>query len=990
MFKKVINYTILSFLVTVSFALLVTGLGLFTWEILPRENYFAVGFIFFIIAVLLIPIREWLQTLVDRLFFRGDKVYKDLLQEFAEKIDPKMEITEISEVLKTYISETIIPLNIHLFIIDSLRDQYIATEDETGYPSTDIQFSANSPLTQVLSRDNSLIYIDKQKDSSPGLAQEKNRLALLDAVLLVPLPGRTGQVIGFLVLSSKQSGDSYSGQELKLLTSLCDQSAVVIERSQVVANLERRVNEMNVLTRVAQGINITLRFDDILELIYAQVNRIIPTRDFWILLFDNQNEYYYYAFYLEDDRRLLQHENHPLAGELDLAQEVIRTGQGMSIVDFEHESRSRGILPHVEGIFAWAAVPLNAGAETFGAMSLGSRDSSVLYPEDQVELLQAIADQAAGAIVKARLLEESERSARQLNLLNQVAKNLTSTLDFSSLLDQILDNAFDFISCEAGTLFLVDEDTGELIFEVVKGPVAEELLGTRLAPGTGHVGKSVETGKAAVVNEVRHTREWSRREDQKTGFVTRNLLVIPMFAQDRVVGVIELINRKDGLPFTKDDQDLLTAFSSQAAIALDNARLYTLTDRQLAERVDELSVMQRIDRELNASLDVTRAMRITLEWAMRLSGADAGLVGSVSPEGVKVMADQGYRHEENIFMDELLPIELPGIKLAIDNEQTQQFTRNEFSNNGQEKHYILDDAQIQIIIPIRREESVIGLLLLESFRNEPWGPDVKDFLSRLSDHAAISIANAQLFAQVQDADIAKSDFVSFVSHELKTPMTSIRGYSDLLLAGAVGEINEAQEDFLTTIRTNVNRMATLVSDLADVSRIEAGRLKLDFSPVGLPDAVREVVRSQEHSIGHKGLSLEMDMPSDLAPAWGDKVRIVQILTNLISNAIKYTPERGRITIEIKESHNRWNPDGAQEVLLIAIKDTGIGLEEADQNMIFTKFFRSADPKAREVPGTGLGLNITKYLVEMQGGLIWFESTYGSGTTFYFTLPIAEV
>ncbi|MFH1634765.1 MAG: GAF domain-containing protein, partial [Chloroflexota bacterium] len=632
-----------------------------------------------------------------------------------------------------------------------------------------------------------------------------------------------------------------------------------------------------------------------------------------------------------------------------------------------------------------------AGAATIGAMSMGSRNPSTVYYSEQVELLQAVADQAASAIVKARLLEESERSARQLKLLNEVGQNLTSTLDLSTLLDQILDSAVEIINCEAGTLFLVDEDTGELVFEVVKGPVAEELVGNRLPPGTGHVGRAVETGSPAIVNKVRHTTEWAKKPDQQTGFETRDLLLIPMFVKDRVVGVIEAINRRDGLPFTEDDQDLLTAFTSQAAIALENARLYTLTDQKLADRVDELSVMQRIDRELNASLDINRAMHITLDWAMRRSGADAGLVGAVDEDGMHIMAHQGYIAELDPYRESPLPIKLPGLKRAIEDEKTQQFSRSSLNIEiGENGSCLLDDAQRQIVIPIRREAQVIGILMLESRRDEPWADDIQEFLSRLSDHAAIAISNAQLFAQVKAADTAKSEFVSIVSHELKTPMTSIRGYTDLLLGGVVGPVNEAQVNFLGTVRANVNRMATLVSDLADISRIEAGGLRLEFEAVDISDVVDEVSRSQKQGFEEKEQTLELHIPDALPPVWGDRTRILQVLTNLLSNAYKYTPRGGTIAIKAEHTTNRWDPDGVPEVMRVAVEDNGIGMTPEDQEKIFTQFFRSDDPKTREAPGTGLGLNITRYLVEMQAGKIWFESEYRQGTTFYFTIPIAEV
>ena len=139
-----------------------------------------------------------------------------------------------------------------------------------------------------------------------------------------------------------------------------------------------------------------------------------------------------------------------------------------------------------------------------------------------------------------------------------------------------------------------------------------------------------------------------------------------MLVKDQCLGVIEVINRKDGLPFTQDDQELLMAFASQAGVALENARLYTQTDQTLAARVDELSVMQRIDRELNASLDVARAMRITLDWAMRQSKADAGLVGIVHEDGIRIMADQGYSGELDVFPDQMLPAEMPSVQKSID------------------------------------------------------------------------------------------------------------------------------------------------------------------------------------------------------------------------------------------------------------------------------------------------------------------------------------
>jgi signal transduction histidine kinase len=305
-----------------------------------------------------------------------------------------------------------------------------------------------------------------------------------------------------------------------------------------------------------------------------------------------------------------------------------------------------------------------------------------------------------------------------------------------------------------------------------------------------------------------------------------------------------------------------------------------------------------------------------------------------------------------------------------------------------EEYGLLQSAQSRILIPIRRETTIMGFAFLELLAVGSNLEEVLRFLLRLSDHAAIAVSNAQLYTAIQLANSAKSEFVSFVSHELKNPMTSIKGYTELLAAGAVGPVTEAQANFLSTIRSNVDRMSTLVSDLADVSRIEAGRLRLDFKAFGIKDVINEVVRSMRRQIEEKSQTLTIQLP-ELPDVWADRTRVLQIVTNLVSNAHKYTPEGGLITAAAEMSANHWDAEGPRQVVHFWVQDTGIGIAEEDQEKIFQKFFRSEDPKTREVTGTGLGLNITRSLVEMQGGRIWFESEFRKGTIFHFTVPVAE-
>ncbi len=973
-------YAILTVLAVAGYALLVSGLSMIFGNFFNASNPWIIGGMVFILALLLNPLRNRLQGAVDSVFFRGESAYQQRVEDFSHELINTVDLSAIIRTMRQHIVQALVPDRLHIYLYDYLNDQYAANAGDDGRPTSDIRFALDSPLARALSADRLPLFI--ALDRLPQqLHPDRTRLTLLGAQLFVPLPGGE-RLLGWLALGSRRSGETYTAQHLTFLERIADQSAIAIERAQVVFNMERRVREMNILSRVAQGVNVTVKFDDILELIFAQTNQVIPSDDFHITLLDEQNKFYYFAFCLEHDDRLANRENIPLPPGMGLSQQVIKGRRPISAMDYASECEARNVTPITSGVYAWMGVPLNAGAETIGALSVGSRDPSVAYTAAQVELLQAISNQAAGAIVKARLLLESEHRARQLASLNDITRQLTGTLEIEPLLQKILESAVSILNCEAGTLFLVDEQTDELVFRVVISPVADNLVGQRLAPGTGVVGEAIKSGRAVIVNDVAQTSTWSASTDQKTGFDTRSILAIPLQVKERGIGVIEVMNRKDGRPFTEDDQNLLSAFAAQAAVAIDNARLYTLTDQELSSRVEELSVMQRIDRELNASLDTERAMRITLDWALRQSEAEAGLIGILVERGIHIMAQKGYDDLAATYKESPMPLEKGGLRSAVETGQMQQVSLVE----GQRG--LMPEARSQFVIPIRREAGAIGLIVIES-RRASMTDEAVQFLTRLSDHAAIAIANAQLYAEVQAASVAKSEFVSFVAHELKNPMTSIKGYTELLAVGAVGPINDNQSNFLHTIRSNVERMSTLVSDLNDNSKIEAGRLRIEFKAIDVEDVVDEAIKSTKRQMDDKKQTAGAAIPKGLPRVWADRTRIAQILINLVSNANKYTQEGGQVIIGAERASNQWDPEGAVDVVHIWVKDTGIGISLEDQKKIFNKFFRSDDSKAREAPGTGLGLNITRSLVEMMGGKIWFESEFRQGTTFHFTVPVAQ-
>ncbi len=266
--------------------------------------------------------------------------------------------------------------------------------------------------------------------------------------------------------------------------------------------------------------------------------------------------------------------------------------------------------------------------------------------------------------------------------------------------------------------------------------------------------------------------------------------------------------------------------------------------------------------------------------------------------------------------------------------------------------------------------------------------DLHDVYSSLEDRVR---QRTEELAEARDQAVAanksKTEFVSIVSHELKIPMTSIKGYSDLMIAGAIGPISDKQMEFLKTIRNNVSRMAILVSDLTDISRIESGNLRLEPTMVDAKSIIEDVLKLATNQIEQKSQRLIVEIPDDLPRVWYDKNRLSQIMTNLVSNANKYTQDAGIITIQAERTTHPCNGQDAQDVIRVKVKDNGFGMAPEDQEKLFSKFFRSPDDQVRAAPGTGLGLSITKNLIELQNGCIWFESEFRKGTAFYFTIPV---
>ncbi|NHZ72061.1 MAG: GAF domain-containing protein [Aquificales bacterium] len=564
----------------------------------------------------------------------------------------------------------------------------------------------------------------------------------------------------------------------------------------------------------------------------------------------------------------------------------------------------------------------------------------------------------------------------RLEALYAVSSQLGTSLDLSEVLNQVMDAIIQLTGAERGFLMLYDEESGKLHIEAARNVEQKKLEGQSMQISRTVIERAATTGKGILTNNAQEDERFSAQESV-IGFQLVSIMCAPLRARGRIIGAVYVDNKLFSGVFEDEDLELLATFANQAAIAIDNARLFTQTDQALARRVEELSIFQRIDQQLNQSLDLNEVLSSALNWAMRLTTADSGSIG---------LMEETEEEEQVLHLlvntsakdDELRRVPLTHPILA----QVMAEKRAVFTQNATQAQSIDGSpAMTQLAVPIIRDDVVTGLITLESQTAAAIDDEDKEFVKRLADRATVAIENASLYEKIAAAHKSKSEFISVVTHELRLPMTSIKGYTDLLLSGMTGELNEQQKQFMEVIKRNLGRMSVLISDLSDINRMESGRMKFEYGMFDIRDVVEDVMDSLQERIDNREQTLQVEVKPEVTAVYADSRRVNQVLTNLLSNANKYTPDGGRLQIQVSQENGR-----AQ----VSVIDSGIGISAENQAKLFTQFFRAEDEEVREQAGWGLGLSIVKNMVEAQGGEIWFKSELGEGSTFAFTVPSATI
>jgi PAS domain S-box-containing protein len=525
---------------------------------------------------------------------------------------------------------------------------------------------------------------------------------------------------------------------------------------------------------------------------------------------------------------------------------------------------------------------------------------------------------------------------RELAALLAISQTATQSLETDKILNDTLDKSLEILDFDVGYIRTLDAEKKNLIVRVARGLSSPEFLSTSFPMDSPDpiVGKIVfKTQKPYIGTDIRKDPMFQARTMEKEGVIS--LAMVPIVSKQRAMGFIAVGSKKLH-KFTKREVRLLVAFSSQLGSALENAQLYDEVNKEKAY------IENLVDNAGDAIISTDVEDRI-LTWN----------------HGAEVIF--GYSREETVgqSLTILLPAQRTGeLEEIRDKVRLTGVIRN-LEVRRIRKDGIIIEASLAVS-PIRdKDDNVIGFL-----------------------HLARDVTEKKRYEQrLKELDKMKSAFVSNVSHELRTPLTAIKASADNMLDRLIGDLNGKQVGYLTRIKSNSDRLARLINDLLDLSTIEAG--KIDLRPANLPlvTLVKEAAESLKPVAAEKLINLTVMSADPGIIAWADRDKVVQVLMNLIGNALKFTPTGGKVTIAVTKNSAAW--------MQISVTDTGPGIPAEEVNKVFARFYQIGQAGTQKTQGTGLGLAISKALVEMHGGKIWVESEAGKGSIFSFTLPAEQ-
>ena len=561
----------------------------------------------------------------------------------------------------------------------------------------------------------------------------------------------------------------------------------------------------------------------------------------------------------------------------------------------------------------------------------------------------------------------------------------------SVTLNAALDRLLEVLGVDGGAVRLLEEETRELVLVAHRGFPPQMAQDThRLKVGEGLSGLALQQEAPIVVEHLSQHPTLANSRLRREGY--ESCMVVPLRLHGQLVGTLSLFARS-----ARGFDTYERSFFYQVGVTLENALLY----EEAARREREAAFLDRATQLFNSTLDLDVILQQVTHLATEVLG-DSCSIALIETGNAYLVPAASYHpdpqaQEARLRAQREHPIRIgdAGSVVGLAAVDGRPYLVKDARQEGRVRYVDRLNIHSMIAVPIIVKGRILGVLATSiAHPGRQFTQADLRLAMALADRAALAIENSRLYAQerrlrqeledlnqkVQEANRLKTEFVTVVTHELRSPLTSIAGYLDLLLEEEGREGAEAREAYLQIVKRNADRLLELINDLLDIARLEAGKLELKRVPLDLEGLIQEVSGALRPQIEGKGQHLRLDLAAPLPVVTGDPERLTQILLNLVSNAHKYTPQGGSITVATRAE---------RAGVCIAVQDSGIGLSSEEQQQLFTKFFRAQHPLVREAGGSGLGLAIARALVELHGGTITVVSAPGQGSTFNVTLPAAH-
>lgn len=814
-------------------------------------------------------------------------------------------------------------------------------------------------------------------------------------------------VLGAIYTYSDASG-AFNENDLQLMLTLVNSAAFAIENMRLFEDTKQRVYEMELINNISQILAETFGSSDMWNRLLPDLSGLFPNAFISVSLYDKEQDTLKIPF--GGSSNLIM----PPPPEA-LARAVIRHGVVLEFADLmESDERleNLGVDPYklnLGALRSWLGNPLRSrNNEAIGVMALQS-DIPDAFNDREMALLNTVSAQISLALDNARLLESEQDRREVADSLIDIGRVVTSTLDVDDVFERILEQMKQLVHYDRAAILLpaADLTNNKMIIHAVDGfdfYANDELIYEVHSP----LGKVLHSQEPITIANVSQSEDWEKQPIIFRAGNPQSWMGVPMIMQSRVIGVIT-IDRHDASVYTQDDATMIFALARQAAIAVENAKLHTESESNLAAlalRTQRLTTMNRLATHISSAL----SQDIILEYAVHLL-IELFQVDYASIIKINALDGEGY------LAADYPPTEMVGQAVLLKGTQTfdhfQELARrnrptiltsNEarhriISNSITEQYFNKHAHAIFLIAPLIAYDNVLGMIMLSSANPEHiFDSETIATFSTIVAQIAVAMQNAELFEQAIEANRLKSEFLANISHELRTPLNAIIGYSELLLSGTYGQLSEKPVDRLERVYRSGRQLLALINDILDLSKIEAGRMELNLEKIDIGALVRDSLTAINAQADYKGIKLEYNFADGIPKMLGDSQRIRQIIMNLLSNAVKFT-KKGIVEVRIEATQinsqkfpelpaHFWMRGG--NWIHIEVEDTGIGIAKKDISLIFDAFTQADGSSIREFEGTGLGLAISQRLVKMHNGYIWAESEPNVGSVFHVILPNMEM